>query len=433
MLKDYYNFLLSPETPMKDKVSFALNLLIPLLLAVYIFIGPLSLASLGEICYYTAIGALLLLLALRATDFTLRGPLTLPFLLFSAWALIGLFFALDLHNSIHDLRTHLLKHLVVFYLLVNFFSTRKRLDILAYLLIAGATVFTVGGLILYYIIEGHSITLRMGFTFKEMHTGFIGYTTILAALLSVYYFHRNKVAAYKLLFAFCFLANAAVTILTQTRSSLIGLAAGLVLLCFAEKKNIALIVVLALLVVFMPGMKTRIEKTGFTKDIRSKMYRLSWEVIKDYPIVGIGFGIETYGNRNHISLEKYNSRLPAEYQQTRIYPEGPYKGRPFIITSTHSTILDIAVRTGLVGLAFFFSILLTATGMLWLIFRRHRQDEYFRSWAVYLFAGLVSFFLPAIFADTTYGPRTIVFYAILAMIAILWNLSRRKSPTAKTV
>jgi hypothetical protein len=34
----------------------------------------------------------------------------------------------------------------------------------------------------------------------------------------------------------------------------------------------------------------------------------------------------------------------------------------------------------------------------------------------------------AFFADTTYGARAVVFYTILAMITILWSLSRQTSP-----
>ena len=423
MLKNYLASQLPPDATNQDKIFLALNILIPVLMGIYIFANPLPLASLNEICYYLSSAALITLLIFRKTDFTLLTPMTLPFALFSLWAVFGLLFALDLKNSIHDLRGLLLEFLIVFYLLVNFFPSKKHLEILSLLLIAGATVFSVGGWIQCYIIEGYPLTKRMGFSFKEMHTGFIGYITIFAAVLAVRHFHLSKSAVYKTLFGVCFLVNVAITILTQTRSSLIGLVAGLVILCFANKKNIALVLVLVALMFLMPGMKDRIEKQGFTKDIRSQMYRLSWEVIKDHPIVGIGFGIETYGNKNVISLEKYNNKLPPEYRQHRMF-----NGQPIIISSTHSTILDIAVRMGIVGLIFFFYILLTAAGMLWIIFKRNKKDEYFRSWAIYLFAGLVSYFLPSIFADTTYGPRVVIFYTILAMITILWNLSRKGQP-----
>jgi hypothetical protein len=38
----------------------------------------------------------------------------------------------------------------------------------------------------------------------------------------------------------------------------------------------------------------------------------------------------------------------------------------------------------------------------------------------------MSFLIPALFADTTFGPRVVVFYTMLAMIAILWNLAQEE-------
>jgi hypothetical protein len=34
--------------------------------------------------------------------------------------------------------------------------------------------------------------------------------------------------------------------------------------------------------------------------------------------------------------------------------------------------------------------------------------------------------IPALFADTTFGPVAVVFYTVLAMITILWNLARQE-------
>lgn len=412
MLRKLLTSLLPADTGFQEKLFFMLNYSIPVFMGIYIFANPLPLASINEICFYISCAALLTLLIFRKTDFTLRTPLTMPFALFALWAVLGLFFTLDLRNSLHDLRGHLLEYLIVFYLLINFFKTRKRLEILSFIFIAGATTFAIGGVIVYYMIEGHAFTERMGYTFKEMHTGFICFVTIFAAILAVFHFHHYPSWLYKSLFGACFVINVAVTFLTQTRSSLIGLAAALVILCFANKKNLILFLVVALLLVFVPGMKSRIDERGFTKDIRSKMYRLTVEVIKDYPIAGIGFGMEIYGNPKLVPLDQYNLQLPPEYRQ-----------RNTVVASPHSTFLDIAVRTGLVGLMLFMYILLSAVWMLWKTFKLDRENDW-RSWAIYLLAGLTSFVLLSAFADAMYGPKAIVFYTILAMITILWNLVR---------
>ena len=164
----------------------------------------------------------------------------------------------------------------------------------------------------------------------------------------------------------------------------------------------------------MPGIKERaINVDSFTKDIRIKMNHLTIKVIKDHPITGIGFGMEIYGNKNVLDLEKLNKQLPPEYQQNG-----------GIIAAPHNTILDIAVRTGIVGLALFLYILITSLWMLWRTLNL-KKDEYFKSWAICLFACFVSYMIPALFADTTFGPMAIIFYTMLAMITILWNLVQK--------
>jgi len=418
MLKNLLADSMPPDSGRKDKIFLALNLLIPALVGMYIFANPLPLAVINEICFYLSCAALIVLLIFRKTDFTLHSPMTLPFALFLLWSVFGLFFALDLKNSVHDLRGHLLEYLILFYLLVNFFSTRKKLEILSLILIAGATVFSVGGMIVFYIIEGFPLSERMGLTFKEMQTGYSSFITILAAVLAIRCFHEYKPIAYKVIFSVCFLVNVAAALLTQTRSAFIGLILALVILCFINKRNIIFIlmflIVLVTLAVTLPGMRIRLQDLSFKNDVRSQMYRLSLEVIKDHPIVGIGFGMQTYSNKDLVPLEDYNRRLPPQYQQQGI-----------IINSPHNTFLDITLRTGVVGLILFLSIILTAIGMLWIIYKRNKKDEYFRSWVIYLFAGFVSYIIGAMFVDAAFGPRVVLFYTILAIVAILWNLSKK--------
>jgi O-antigen ligase len=121
--------------------------------------------------------------------------------------------------------------------------------------------------------------------------------------------------------------------------------------------------------------------------------------------------MEIYGNKNIIDLEKLNRQLPPEYRQD-----------DSIVIYPHNTILDVAVRTGLVGLTLFLYILITSLWMLWRTFHLSK-NEHNKLLAIYLFAGLISFLIPALFADTTFGPVANVFYTMLAMITILWNLN----------
>ncbi len=390
----------------------ALNYAIPILMGAYILLNPLPLSAVNEICFYFSVLSLILLLVFKKTSFTLRSPLALPFLLFFLWAALGLFFTLDFKNTLHDLRSHLLKYIIIFYLLVNYFNSPKKLKILALLAIASATFFSIYALTVYYFIEGLPFSARLGHTLKEMHTDYLGFITIFGICLSLHFLYKSKNLFHKTLLASSLVIMSVTTLLTQSRGSLLGFFALLVIMCFHNKKNAIFIIVTILLIIFMP-VKERITMNAFTQDVRIKMNRLTIEVIKDYPIAGIGFGMQIYGNANLVDLKKYDSKLPAKYQ-------GGLGG--MLIGSPHNTILDIAVRTGIVGLILFLYILITPLWMLWRIIKL-KKGEYYKSWAICLFACFVSFMIPALFADTTFGPRVITFYTILAMITILWNIA----------
>lgn len=91
-IKNYFDLHLPPDVQGKDKLFFALNALIPALMGIYIFINPLPLDSISELCYYLSCVALITLLLFRKTTFTLRSPLSIG---------LGLFF-LGSSGAFHD-------------------------------------------------------------------------------------------------------------------------------------------------------------------------------------------------------------------------------------------------------------------------------------------------------------------------------------------
>jgi len=286
---------------------------------------------------------------------------------------------------------------------------------LAIIIIASATIFSIGGIILYYFIEGHAFSERFGVTFKEMYTGWMCFTTVFAATISLQKMYKAAAIMHKFLYLSCFGILSAVTLLNQSRAGIIGLFAALIIMSLYWKKNIIMIALIIAMFFLVPGLKERIEIVGIAKiTIRPQIYRLTGEVIKDYPVAGIGYGGEIYGNSNLVDLEKYQAKLPQKYWQD-----------DFIRTTPHNTFLDVAVRTGLVGLALFCGILLTAFWMLGDVFWR-RREEFFRSWSICLFACLTAYLIQAFLNDAMYGAQGVILYFHLAMIGILWNLARKK-------
>jgi len=137
----------------REKIFKILNLSVPILMGTFIFFTPFPhTTAIKEICFYLSVFIVLLLIYFQEIDFSFRSPLTLPFALFVIWVFIGLFFALDKGNSLHDFRAHLLKYLAIYYILINFISCRKRLIILSWIIIISATIFSIGGLTNFYFI-----------------------------------------------------------------------------------------------------------------------------------------------------------------------------------------------------------------------------------------------------------------------------------------
>jgi len=414
---------LKNHIPPREEIFKRLNLFLPVFIGLYIFMTPMPFSSLTEIFYYLSLGTLIFLLAMKQMSFTLRSPLTLPFVLFFFWAVFGLLFALDVQNSLHDLRGHLLEYLVVFYLLSNAFNTPKGLNRLAWTVIASATIFSAGALIQYYFIDGYPLSSRLGYyTFQEMHTDYIGFNTIFGICLALYFFFKKNDVPHRILILICLVVMMIATFLTQSRGSLFGLLAGLFIMGFSNKKTALITAVIALSLLFLtPGIKERtLNPQAYTKDLRIKINRLTLEVIKNYPLTGIGFGMQTYGNSKILDLQTLNRQLPPRYQQKRN-----------IVASPHNTILDVAVRTGLVGLFLFLSILMVSLGMIWKMFKT-AQNDFLKSWSLCLAACFVSYMIPALFADTTFGPKAVVFYTILAMINILWQIAYSELPLEAT-
>ncbi len=411
----------SPEDANAQEKFFSLlNAAIPFLMGCYVFLNPLSMTAVKELCYYLSVLALMVLLVFRKTDFTLRSPLTAALGLFSLWAVLGLFTTLDVSNTLHDLRGYLLEYLLVLYLLINFYRSCARLELLSTVVIVSATVFSVGGMILFYGIEGHPLQARFGLTFKEMYTGFMCFTTIFAAVLGLRAMYEANSTQGRLLFFLCFLILSAATMLNQARGAIIAFGAALVIMCAHRKKNLIFIAVVFMMLFITPLLHERMtaEGMGITQDIRSKMFRLSWEVIKDRPIAGLGYGGEIYGNENLVDLGKYNTKLPESYRQSNP-----------IISSTHNMFLDVTVRTGIVGLVLFCMLLLTALWMLWDVFRREKED-FFRSWSICLTACFTAYLIQAFFNDALYGTQGVLLYIQLAMIGILRNLAQKEVANA---
>ena len=126
---------------------------IPFLMGIFIFFNPFPhTTAIKEICYYLSVIIVTILILSKNIDFTFKTPLLLPFGLFILWSFLSIFFAFDKENSIHDFYFHLIRYIILYYILINFFNSEKRLVYLSWVIIISSSIFIIGGLIYYYFI-----------------------------------------------------------------------------------------------------------------------------------------------------------------------------------------------------------------------------------------------------------------------------------------
>jgi O-antigen ligase len=388
---------------------------IPFLVLIYIFFNPYPhVTAIKEISFYGVLLVLLPLIILKKKDFDLRTPLSIPFLWFVLWSFCGLFFALNKGNSIHDFYAHLVKYIIIFYLLFNFFATKERLLILIWTIIISTAIYSLGMLIYYYLILGNDISTKLGVFMIEIPSNIVGISTLFGMLLSLYQLTNETVAYRKIILIFCLCSITIGTLAIQSRGTILALFVSLIL-SFSKNKKILLLfsLFLALVILVTPVKNKMTPGTIMAKiqgDDRIDIWYNYFEIIKDHPIIGIGFGMQTTYDEN--LLKHYQARTPDRHRTAVLYK------------APHNLLVDIAVRVGIVGLLLFLNLIFAFARMGWRVIR-FGKDDLIRHWGVCFLVTFLAFLIQGQFENVMSGPPAIVLYAIMAMMTILWHMNEQ--------
>ena len=76
-----------------------------------------------------------------------------------------------------------------------------------------------------------------------------------------------------------------------------------------NKKSIFIFTLIFLIVFVATPLRKRFSLENILYNERIPNYFIMFEIIKSYPIIGIGFGNETYGT--DIDLKDYEKKIPA--------------------------------------------------------------------------------------------------------------------------
>jgi len=410
------------EQNTREKIFKILTLSIPVLMGIFIFLNPFPhTTAIKEICFYSSFFIVLILICFKKIDFSFKSPLTLPFALFVIWVFIGLFFALDKENSIHDFRAHLLKYLALYYILINVFNSKKSFELLSWLIIISGGIFSIGGIIYFYIISGNSMFSRMGFP-DIASINNVGIITLFPFLLSLNRFTKESKLRQKVILLVVLAGTLVGMLLTQTIGAILGIIFSLVILSFYHKKGaIMFFLILVIIAGFLP-VKSRLAPNAlenkFFHDERVCIWSAYFKIIKDRPIIGSGFGMQTY-----------EKKLLSKYKQYRYKTTDPIKFKTHVFFTPHNMFIDTAVRLGLIGLVLFINIIFMFTYMSFKMIK-YGQNDFIRKWALCLFSALVGYLTQAMFADILISAQLIILYTIFAMGTVLWRVNANLQQTA---
>lgn len=394
------NKILSKETALK-----IFNITIPILMGLFIFLNPFPhTTAIKEICFYGSIIIIFILACFRKLNFSLQSPLAVPFFLFALWVLIGLFFALDKGNSIHDYLTHLLKYLMLYYIIINYFHSEKRLFYLSLIIIVSSLLFSLGNIAYFYGILNNPLSSKLTTNTPEVPVNWVSVIALPAAIFSVSNIFTENRPYVKVLSVICLFFTSAICVLTQARSAIIAMFLAVIILFFNKKKIMVVCLGIVFSFMMLNSINNRFIKEDPFTSLRMNIHFITFEIIKDYPIMGIGFGMQTYGNKKYIDLEVYNKRVPEKYRSEYIY------------TDPHSILFSIAVRTGLVGLVLFLYILFTTFKMSWASIRLAKDHRGRMLLSAFVVVLVVGFFEPL-----QSHVSEVILYTLLAMITIVWK------------
>jgi len=386
------------------KMFELLNQSIPILIGIFIFIIPFPhKTAVQEICFYLSFFLVLTLALCKKIEFSFKSPLTLPLILFTLWTIVSLPAALNKENSFHDIYAHLLKYIAIYYLITNLYNNKKRFVILSWILIVSVTLFSIGGIIYFYNIQGVGFGRRLGLPEVGIGVNYIGFFTITAIFFSLANLFRKVNLQFKVTSIACLSVSLAATILTGTRGTILGLFLPLILLLFHRyKKKGAVVTIILLVIVGLTPVKHFFTPNAIMNRIKEEprkvIWHIYWKVIKDHPITGIGYGMQTY-----------NKKLLDGYYLN-------------IFHAPHNTFIDVTVRLGIVGLALFLYLVFIFIRLGWQL-AQYGSDDFIKTWALFLQAAFVSFLIQGMFADMLLGVQIIIFFILMAMMTVLWRIN----------
>ncbi|TJX15196.1 polymerase [Tissierella creatinini] len=344
-----------------------------------------------------------------------KSNMDIPVILYLIIILISTLTSISLIGSLRDLGLHL-GGLSFVFVMVNSIKSKNVFNALVTVLVFSATVVALYGLYQYVVgveiddawldVENNpDVRVRVYSVFHNPNI--LAEYLIMIIPLSVSLFWYTKKISKKIVFLGTTLIMILAMLMTLSRGSWVGFAfSAFVFILLLEKRLLLLVVPISLgAVYFLPqSILNRIMSIGNFADssiaYRFTMWEITMDIIRDYPIAGVGFGHLPFKQ----IFETYIRTMP--------------------IYHSHNTYLQTAVEMGIPGLLAFLFLLfiLFKYGILKLV---KSEDRYIRILSAGALSSLGGVLTHGMAENVLYLPRIIfTFWIVVGLILTLDRIRR---------
>ena len=366
--------------------------------------------TIKEIAFYGSLILFASLLLSRKIVIHFDSPITIPAAIFIVIVLIGSVFAINKNNTIDDLYSHLIRYILIWIIIISFIESNYDFEVLITVVVLSTTFFCIYNIVDLYIIKNMPFSTRLLTGSQEITTNLVGINIILSVNLAYYKLKSSTNRRAKGGYSLAIIVLLFSLFAAQARSGFLALVLSALIVFLSNRNVIKLCVVLTLLAVaacYSP-VGTRLT-TQLSTDIRIQHMLLCLEVVKDHPLTGIGFGMQTFAR--DLDLVAYNKRVEEKYRLP-VYADS-------ILTDPHNLYTDIAVRSGIVGFSAFIHFIYTVYRTLLRMILANEKEG--RDLSLALLASLSSFMFIGLFEPVFSHPFEAIFCFIFALTHILWK------------
>jgi len=303
-----------------------------------------------------------------------------------------------------------LTYVFIYFLIVYEFNTKELVKNLLKCYIFTATILSIFGIIQYFTTIGldkkfivkYSSGYRVVKVASTMYNpnayaAFLILIIFPLVMLTIYEKNKKNKSIYGIISLLIF-AN---IVMTYSRNALIGVCIGAMILCVLYSyKLIIAFGGAGIVTLFMPSVFDRIRDltNSSQNESRIKLWKTAIMMIKDHPILGVGNG--NYISRYDEYVNKYKG---LSYNAYKRYP-------------AHNSYLKVESELGIVGIASFLFILITALLHVKKLFT-NTNDKFVKAFYMGAFASMIAFYFMNISDNLFFVPKATTYFWFLIATA----------------